>query len=122
MKPIFFDKNTCGTCKKAQIYLNESKIEFEKVDIINSPPSRKLLEKFIDTNNVKAYLNSRSAIYRELKLGHNVPDKSHAIMLMLHDPNLIKRPFIVREDVASFGFTPTEFDEKWGTSGEKNEN
>lgn len=116
MKPTFFDKKTCGTCKKAQAYLSESKVEFEKVDILNSPPSRDLLEKFIDANDVKPHLNSRSAIYRELKLGQNLPDKFKAIELMLQDPNLIKRPFIVMGDVSSFGFASTEFDEKWGTS------
>ncbi|MBT3823462.1 MAG: Spx/MgsR family RNA polymerase-binding regulatory protein [Candidatus Marinimicrobia bacterium] len=116
MKPTFFDKKTCGTCKKAQVYLNESQVEFEKVDIINSPPSREILEKFIDENDVKPHLNSRSTIYRELKLGQNIPDKSKAIELMLQDPNLIKRPFIVKGSVASFGFTANEFDEKWGTS------
>lgn len=109
-------KKTCGTCKKAQVYLNESKVAFEKVDIINSPPSRELLEKFIDANDVKPALNSRSTIYRDLKLGQNLPDKAKAIELMLQDPNLIKRPFVVKADLGSFGFTSTEFDEKWGTS------
>ena len=118
MKPIFFDKKTCGTCKKAQVYLHENKIEFEKVDIINNPPSRALLEQFIDEDNVKPYLNSRSAIYRELKLGQNLPDKARAIELMLQDPNLIKRPFVVRGKVSSFGFSPAEFGEKWGGSGQ----
>ena len=113
MKPTFFDKSTCGTCKKAKGYLNEKQVDFEIVDIIKDPPSREMLEKFIDADNVKPYLNSRSAIYREKKLGQNLPDKKTAIELMLQDPNLIKRPFIVRGDVGSFGFAADEFDEKW---------
>ncbi len=113
MKPVFYDKKTCVTCKKAQVYLNESKVSFEVVDIINVPPQRKVLEQFIDADNVKPYLNSRSAIYREMKLGQNLPDKAKAIELMLQDPNLIKRPFIVKGDLGSFGFNAEEFDEKW---------
>ena len=113
MKPVFFDKKTCGTCKKAQIYLNEHGVEFEIVDIINSPPTQAQLEKFIDADNVKPYLNSRSAIYRELKLGQNLPDKARAIELMLQDSNLIKRPFIIQEETGSFGFKAEEFAEKW---------
>lgn len=113
MKPVFFDKKTCGTCKKAQIYLKEHQVEFEIIDIIGNPPDRKLLEKFIDAENVKPYLNSRSAIYRNLKLGQNIPDKKLAIDLMLQDPNLIKRPLIVRGATGSFGFKAEEFDEKW---------
>ncbi len=113
MKPIFFDKKTCGTCKKAQAFLNEKNVEFQVVDIISNPPDRAMLEKFIDGDNVKPYLNSRSAIYRELKLGQNIPDKSKAIELMLQDSNLIKRPFIVQGEKGSFGFNADEFDEKW---------
>ncbi len=113
MKPIFFDKKTCGTCKKAQVYLKDHAVEFEIVDIISTPPTRALLEKFIDADNVKPFLNSRSAIYRDMKLGKNIPDKATAIELMMKDPNLIKRPFIVRGDTGSFGFKAEEFDEKW---------
>jgi len=113
MKPIFFDKKTCGTCKKAQAYLNEKDVDFEVVDILKQPPERDLLEQFIDAENVKPFLNSRSAIYRDKKLGQNLPDKATAIALMLEDPNLIKRPFIVRGAEASFGFSAVDFDEKW---------
>jgi arsenate reductase len=113
MKPTFFDKSTCGTCKKAKAYLNENKVEFELVDIIKQPPAREQLEQFIDEQNVKPFLNSRSAIYREQKLSENVPDKKTAIELMLKDPNLIKRPFIVKGDIGSFGFIVDEFEQKW---------
>ena len=113
MKPIFFDKKTCVTCKKTQAFLNENKVEFELVDIINNPPARGILEKFIDAHNVKPHLNTRSAIYRELNLGQNIPEKAKAIELMLLDPNLIKRPFIVSGEIASFGFNLDELSEKW---------
>lgn len=113
MDPVFFDKKTCGTCKKAQAFLKDKQVKFDVVDIISSPPDRELLEKFIDAREVKSFLNSRSAIYRDLKLGQNIPDKTRAIDLMLKDPNLIKRPFIVRGSVASFGFDPAEFQELW---------
>jgi len=113
MKPTFFDKKTCGTCKKAKAWLSEKDVAFEVVDIINAPPDRALLEAFIDENDVKSYLNSRSAIYRDRKLGKNLPTKAEAIELMLEDSNLIKRPFIVRGQEASFGFKEAEFEEKW---------
>ncbi|NQV16385.1 Spx/MgsR family RNA polymerase-binding regulatory protein [bacterium] len=113
MKPTFFDKKTCGTCKKAQAFLNEHQVQFEIVDIIKNPPDQAMLEKFIDADNIKPYLNSRSAIYRELKLSQNLPDKAKAIELMLQDSNLIKRPFIVQGERGSFGFNASEFDEMW---------
>ncbi len=109
----FYYKKTCGTCKKARGFLEANGVDFQPLDIITEPPPRELLEKFIDPNNVKAYLNPRSAIYRQKKLGQNPPTKEEAIELMLQDPNLIKRPFIVYGDKASFGFKEDEFREKW---------
>ena len=113
MKPIFFDKKTCVTCKKTQAFLNENKVEFEIVDIIKNPPEKEILAKFIDADNVKSYLNTRSTSYRELNLGQNIPNKAKAIKLMLQDPNLIKRPFIVKDDTATFGLNVVELTEKW---------
>ncbi|MCF6237373.1 MAG: hypothetical protein L3J79_00930 [Candidatus Marinimicrobia bacterium] len=46
-------------------------------------------------------------------MGQNIPDKARAIELMLQDPNLIKRPFIIKGETGSFGFQADEFDDKW---------
>jgi arsenate reductase len=102
----FYDKNTCGTCKKAKAFLNDRAVSFNVVDIITRPPSRELLEATIDEENVKAFLNPRSTIYRQQKLGQNTPTKAEAINLMLKDPNLIKRPVIVKGKAVTFGFDP----------------
>ena len=113
MKPTFYDKKTCGTCKKAKAWLEEQGVAFEIVNIISEPPTREMLERFIEEDNVKSYLNSRSAIYRDRKLGTNLPTKAQAIDMMLEDPNLIKRPFIIKGAAGSFGFQQDEFEEKW---------
>jgi arsenate reductase (glutaredoxin) len=113
MSIIFYDKKTCGTCKKAQSYLNENGVRFEIIDIIKEVPSRELLERFIPEDDVKSILNPRSTIYREKMLGKNPPNKVEAIDLMQQDSNLIKRPFIVGGDQASFGFKTDEFKVKW---------
>jgi len=109
----FYDKKTCGTCKKAKAFLEDHEVKFNVMDILSDPPSRELLEKLIPADNVKPYLNSRSAIYRERKLGQNLPDKTTAIALMMEDPNLIKRPLIISGQQYTFGFQEQEFLEKW---------
>ncbi|MFC1548150.1 arsenate reductase family protein, partial [Candidatus Neomarinimicrobiota bacterium] len=75
-------------------------------DIITQPPSRELLEDTMDEENVMDFLNPRNAIYRERKLGQNTPTKAEAINLMFEDPNLIKRPVIVKDKAVTFGFDP----------------
>jgi arsenate reductase len=102
----FYDKATCGTCKKAKAFLSDRDVSFNIVDIITQPPSREVLEATIDETDVKAFLNPRSAIYREWKLGQNIPTKAEAIDLMLQDPNLIKRPVIIKGTAVTFGFDP----------------
>lgn len=108
MSITFYDKSTCGTCKKAKAFLSDREVSFNIVDIITQPPSREVLEATIDEADVKAFLNPRSAIYREQKLGQNIPTKAEAIDLMLEDPNLIKRPVIIKGTAITFGFDPDE--------------
>jgi arsenate reductase (glutaredoxin) len=91
----FYGKKTCITCQKAKAFLEAHKVSFEEFPIETQPPSKEILEQLIDDSNVKASLNTRSAIYKEKNLGKDVPDKKTAIVLMLKDPNLIKRPVIV---------------------------
>lgn len=103
-----YEKKTCTTCKKATAWLDSRGVAYERKDIVSEPPPADLLERAIDAQNVKASLNSRASIYREKKLGENVPSKKEAIRLMQQDPNLIKRPLIVTKD----GKLSMGFDEK----------
>ena len=94
----FYGKKTCITCQKAKAFLEGQKIAFEEFPIETQPPSKEILDQLINGNNVKASLNTRSAIYKEKNLGKDVPDKKTAIALMLKDPNLIKRPVIADQN------------------------
>lgn len=94
----FYGKKSCITCQKAKAFLEAQSVDFQDIPIETQPPSRKILEQVVDSANVKASLNSRSAIYKEKNLGKNLPDAKTAITLMLEDPNLIKRPLILKED------------------------
>ncbi len=91
----FYGKKSCITCQKAKTFLEAKKVGFEEFAIETQPPSKEILEKLVDPDNVKASLNARSTIFKEKNLGKNTPDKKTAITLMLKDPNLIKRPVII---------------------------
>ncbi|WP_303672779.1 arsenate reductase family protein [Vampirovibrio chlorellavorus] len=97
MRLRFYGKKTCVTCQKAKAFLEEHQIAFEELPIETHPPSKVELERLVNETDVKASLNSRSAIYKAQNLGKNVPDKQAAIALMLQDPNLIKRPVLINE-------------------------
>lgn len=105
----FYGKNTCVTCQKTKAFLEEHNVVFEELPIETRPPSQAALEKLVNEADVKASLNSRSAIYKAQSLGKNVPDKQTAIALMLQDPNLIKRPVIMDEQGRMIqGFDPDQ--------------
>lgn len=93
----FYGKKTCVTCKKAAAFLDGQNIAFEALPIETQPPSKAVLEQLVDEADIKASLNTRSAIYKEKNLGKSLPGKQAIIELMLVDPNLIKRPVLINE-------------------------
>jgi Spx/MgsR family transcriptional regulator len=98
----FYGKKSCITCQKAKAYLEGQSVDFQEIPIETQPPTRAVLERLIDPANVKASLNARSTIYKENNLGKQVPDVKTAITLMLQDPNLIKRPVILKDNGALY--------------------
>lgn len=50
------------------------------------------------------YLNPRNKLYRDLKLKNNPPTRERAIELILQEPNLLRRPVIVRGSKKVWGF------------------
>lgn len=101
---VLYAKKSCTQCKKAITFLNKKGIPYQLKDIVHEPPPRSLLEKVIKAENIYASLNQRSTTYRENHLGKRRTTKNEAIRLMLKDPNLIKRPLIIRENKAYQGF------------------
>jgi len=45
MKPTVFQYPTCSTCRKALKWLDEKGIAYDSVNIVDKPPSEKLLKK-----------------------------------------------------------------------------
>ena len=71
----------------------ERGIEFEERDINKTPPPRELLEKHVDAARFLDFVSTRSPVFKERALPAS---KKEAIELMLAQPNLIKRPVLVR--------------------------
>lgn len=87
-------------------------MDLEKHDLAKDPPSRALLERLIDAAHPEQFLNSRSPSYKERDLGSRKLTKAQVIALMMEDPNLIRRPIVMRgaED-AVFGFDAAAYDD-----------
>ena len=76
-------------------------MEVEVIDINRDPPSREFLEKHVDAAKFLDYVSTRSPVFRTRPLPRS---KKEAIDLMVEQPNLIRRPVLVRGSKVTFGF------------------
>jgi arsenate reductase-like glutaredoxin family protein len=74
--------------------------------LTKTPPPRALLEQHIDDDRYLEYVSTRSPVFKERPLPRS---KKEAIDLMLKQPNLIKRPLVVKGSRAVFGFDKDAF-------------
>ena len=78
------------------------------MDINKTPPDRAFLEKHIDASRFLDFVSTRSPVFKERPLPAS---KKEAIDLMIENPNLIKRPILVRGSKVTFGFDKTAYAE-----------
>ena len=76
-------------------------MEVEEIDINRNPPPREFLEKHVDAKNFLDYVSTRSPVFKTRPLPKS---KKEAIDLMVEQPNLIRRPVLVRGSKVTFGF------------------
>lgn len=103
MKLKFYEKKTCTTCRKAKAFLTERGADLDIVDL-NEGLSIHELEALIGDRDYRKFLNPRNALYRELKMKYGPPPREKSIRLMSENPNLIRRPVVVRGKRVVAGF------------------
>jgi len=84
--------------------LLEEKVEFDSRDLDKQRLSDAELERLIGDRNYKEFLNSRNELFRKRKMKEHPPSRAEAIKLMAKEPNLIRRPLLVRGGEIIFGF------------------
>jgi arsenate reductase-like glutaredoxin family protein len=76
-------------------------MDVEERDINRDPPDRAFLEKHIEADRFLDFVSTRSPVFKTRPLPKS---KKEAIDLMMEQPNLIRRPILVRGSKAVFGF------------------
>ena len=76
-------------------------MDVEERDINRNPPDRAFLERHVDEDHFLDFVSKRSPVFKTRPLPKS---KKEAIDLMVEQPNLIKRPVLVRGTKAVFGF------------------
>ena len=62
------------------------------------------LDQLIGKRDYRLFLNSRNELYRERGMSDNPPPRAEALRLMAENPNLIKRPILVKGREIVLGF------------------
>jgi len=91
--------------------LQSNKVDFEEREYGKNPFSEKELRELIGSDPIEPFLNTRTPLYREKNMKQKPPSKDEAIKLMLKDPNLLKRPVIVKGRKKLTGFNEAEVKE-----------
>ena len=109
MKLKFYEKKTCTTCRKAKAFLTERGADLDIVDL-NQGLSPEQIEALIGDRDYRKFLNPRNDLYRELRMKDGPPPRAEAVRLMSENPNLIRRPVVVKGKQVVAGFDQEAFE------------
>jgi arsenate reductase (glutaredoxin) len=116
----FYGYDNCGTCRKAKKWLKEHGIEFHSVPIIESPPTKVELEKFLRQSGLplKKFFNTSGKRYRDLGMKDKLASSSEDELLnwLASDGRLIKRPIVTDNESVTVGFDEETFEKVWGNN------
>lgn len=82
----------------------ERKVEVESRDLGKERLSEDELDELIGQRDYREFLNPRNELYRERKMKEKPPSRAEAIKLMAKEPNLIRRPILIKGGQIILGF------------------
>lgn len=116
MEYLFICYPNCSTCKKAETWLNEHGVEFEKRNIKEENPSVSELSDWLTISElpIQKFFNTSGKLYRE----HDVKTKltflsdEELIELLASDGMIVKRPILVSSDKVLVGFKEASWNQQ----------
>src|SRR5580693_3172484 len=100
----FLQKPTCTTCRKAKAYLKKLGADLELRNLDTERLSEAELERLIGERDHRQFLNTRNELYRTRRMKDKPPGRADAIKLMAKNPNLIRRPVVIRGEEVQLGY------------------
>lgn len=106
----------CGTCKKAQKWLDEKGTPYTYRDIKEDNPSYDELKGWYEQSglDIKRFFNTSGQLYKSMQLKDKLPAMSaeEKLRLLATDGMLVKRPILIGDDYVLVGFKENEWVEK----------
>jgi Spx/MgsR family transcriptional regulator len=92
----FLQKPSCTTCRKAKAFLEKRNAQLDLRDLGKDRLSVIELDDLVGKRDHRMFLNTRNELYRTRKMGQKPPSRDEALQLMAAEPNLIRRPVVLR--------------------------
>jgi arsenate reductase len=107
-----YEYKTCSTCQKARKFLDQRKLKYECIPIVDHPPTVSELKRMLvflkaEDKTFKNLFNTSGVQYRELGIAQKIKDgltEADALKLLSQNGKLIKRPFALAENFGTVGF------------------
>lgn len=114
---------TCSTCKAARKWLDQQAIEYQAINMIDTPPTQETLVDLIKQSDLPLirFFNTSGNRYRELGLKSLVPNMAidEGATVLATEGMLIKRPLLTDGKTTTLGFKEDVYEKTWGDRNEK---
>jgi arsenate reductase (glutaredoxin) len=108
----------CSTCRSALKWLDAHGVKYERIDIVEAPPSKATLEKVLRQSElpIARLFNTSGQSYRDGNFKQRLPKLStaEALAALASDGKLIKRPLLIAPDRVLVGFDESAYDAAFG--------
>ena len=79
-------------------------VEFELRDLAKERLSTAELDRLIGERDYRLFLNPKNELYRRRNMREHPPSRSEALKLMAAEPNLIRRPVVIKGQQIVLGY------------------
>lgn len=112
MRVKVYEYKACSTCQKALKYLDQKGVKYERLPIVDQPPTMGELKKMLGYlkaagGSFKNLFNTSGVQYRELGISDKIKagmTEQQALDLLAKNGKLIKRPFVLTDEDGTVGF------------------
>lgn len=101
-KITIYEKPTCSTCRKVVKALEESGVDFEKVNYYIKPFTKPKLQTLLKKMKMQPseLLRKNEQAYKDLKIKEKNLTENQILDLMVKNPDLVQRPIVEKGDKA----------------------
>jgi len=100
----------CDSCRKARKWLEDNNIEYGFHDLRVDGVDKHMLERWCNAHGWKKLLNKRSTTWRGIpEAQRSGLSEEKALVLILENPTLVKRPVAEKGGAVLIGFTAAAY-------------